>query len=254
MSDEFLKMPPDLRIFREYDQPPPIVPGRARRDWMEATTERFAYRCTPLPIANCSGWEILCPTSFSAVWTGGMMPGDVTVFSTGPEPGFDLNMLVGSVFGHGILTFHPGYLFQTSPGWAINVRGAPNTVKDGIVALEGLVETDWMPFTFTMNWRFTRPGAVNFEKGECFAFIAMVPHGVLDAIEPRFASFADEPDLKRRYDAWRDSRTQFQARVAAGDPEARAEGWQKHYVQGNDPTGEVEPVFHLSKRSLNPPK
>ena len=62
-----------------------------------------------------------------------------------------LSRFVISHFGSGVLTFHAGYLFRTPPGWAVWARGAPNTVKDGIVPLDGLVETDWLPFTFTMN-------------------------------------------------------------------------------------------------------
>jgi hypothetical protein len=38
---------------------------------MDDTNQRFAYRCIPLSIANASGWEIVLPFSFSAVWNGG---------------------------------------------------------------------------------------------------------------------------------------------------------------------------------------
>ena len=43
--------------------------------------------------------------------------------------------------------------------WAM---GPPNHVKDGIQPLVGLVETDWLPFPFTMNWHLhpARPGAL----------------------------------------------------------------------------------------------
>ena len=40
-------------------------------DWMEATNQRFAYRCLPLNIASAYGWEVLCNASFLAMWTGG---------------------------------------------------------------------------------------------------------------------------------------------------------------------------------------
>ena len=35
---------------------------------MDATDDRFAYRCIPLSIANASGWELLCPVTFEAWW------------------------------------------------------------------------------------------------------------------------------------------------------------------------------------------
>ena len=249
---EFLSSLPDFHCFREYGEAPEIIPGRPERDWMDATTQRFAYRCTPLPIANSSGWEIILPMSFSATWTGGPLVEDIKIISTDGSP--LLGRVAVSIFGHGILSFHPGYLFRTSPGWALCPRGAPNTVKDGIVALEGLVETDWLPFTFTMDWRFTRPTSVRFEKGEAVCFLSIVPHAILDDIEPRILSFADDPALKSAYDGWRKARVDFQTRVAKGDPEALKQGWQRDYVQGRDPSGTIEPLFHLSRRRLKPPK
>ncbi|WP_158817671.1 DUF6065 family protein [Methylocapsa sp. S129] len=251
MSD-FLSSLPDFHCFREYADPPQIIPGRADRDWMDATASRFAYRCTPLPIANASGWEIILPMSFTATWTGGASTSDVKIVSTDGNP--RLGQVVSSVFGHGILTFHPGYLFRTSPGWAICARGAPNTIKDGIAPLEGLVETDWLPFTFTMNWRFTRPTGARFERGESFCFLSLVPHALLDAIQPKIRDFADDPALKGAYDAWRQSRTDFQARVAGGEPEALKQGWQRGYAQGREPSGASEPLFHLSRRRLKAPR
>ena len=38
------------------------------------------------------------------------------------------------------------------------VQGPINRPKDGIAALPGIIETDWSPYSFTMNWMFTRPG------------------------------------------------------------------------------------------------
>ena len=219
---------------------------------MDATTQRFAYRCTPLPIANASGWEIVLPVSFTAIWTGGPLTSDVKIVSTDGDA--RLERVAASVFGHGILTFHPGYLFQTSPGWALCARGAPNIVKDGIAALEGLVETDWLPFPFTMNWRFTRPTSVRFEKGESFCFLSITPHALLDEIQPRIGDLSENPSLKAAYDGWRNARLDFQKRVASGDAEAIKQGWQRDYVQGRDPAGATEPIFHLSKRKLKQPK
>ena len=218
MSKTFYPTVPDIECYPEYDDAPQIVPGNPERDWMDATTNRFAYRCTPLPIANSSGWDVLIPFSLEITWTGGNQTGDLILRSD--EASVAVEQVAGSVFGHGIVTFHPGYLFRTSPGWALTVRGAPNTVKDGIVALEGLVETDWLPFPFTMNWRFTRPGTVRFEKGEAFCFFSPVPHCILEEIKPERVTFSSEPELRAAYDEWRRLRAEFQAKIASRDPVA----------------------------------
>ncbi len=87
-------------------------------------------------------------------------------------------------------------------------------VKHGIVPLDGLVETDWLPFPFTMNWRFTRPGTVRFEAGEPFCFVTPAPHALYEAIEPRLRSLADDAEMQAAYEQWSASRTDFNASLA----------------------------------------
>src|SRR5579871_4163328 len=180
---------PDLTCYPLWPDPPPLVPGRPERLWMDMTSERYAYRCIPLSMANTSGWEIQLPFGFEASWDGSYGLNAIQLRSADPR----LGHMVTSHFGHGVITFHTGWLMRTSPGWAIWARGAPNWVKDGIVPLDGLVETDWLPFPFTMNWRFTRPGSVGFSAGEAFCFVTPVPHVAYDGIEPVIRQLADDP-------------------------------------------------------------
>ncbi len=238
---------PELDCFRLGDDAMEIVPGRSARTWMDETDQRFAYRCIPLSMANSSGWEILLPFPVAAAWNGGPRKEDLTVHAPKGEH------LVSSHFGHGVLTFHTGWLFRTSPGWALWCRGAPNHLHDGIVPLEGLVETDWLPFSFTMNWRFTAPGAVRFEPGEAVCFITLSPHAVLDAVAPRLRSLNQEPVLKAAHDAWGASRASFNERLERCDPEAMREGWQRTYLRGEEPASGEMPGFHRSKRRLRRP-
>ncbi len=229
---------------------PELVPARSNRAWMDATGQRFAYRCIPLSLANGSGWELLNPTPFSATWNG---KDDTNAIRLEGLEGAPLPRLAASHFGHGILTFHTNYLFRTPPGWGLMVRGSPNNPKDGIQALEGLVETDWLPFPFTMNWRFTRRGTVYFEAGEPFAFITPAPHTLLNEITPEITPLESNPALAQEYRAWRDSRAQFNQALAAQQPEAVKQGWQRYYVKGATATGESAPPHHLSARKLNTP-
>jgi Family of unknown function (DUF6065) len=236
---------PSLTCYPVELDPPPLVPGHMSRVWMDETSQHFAYRCTPLSMANASGWEILLPCSFTATWNGGPNKEDI-IFD-----GASHNR-VSSHFNHGILTFYTGYLFRTSPGWGLWCRGSPNTSKFGIVPLDGLVETDWLPMPFTMNWRFTKPGIIHFEKGESFCFITPVPHGKLDEIEPVIRSLDDDPDLKKAYEAWSSSRADFIERLKDQEQAAVEEGWQRHYLRGEAPSGE-KADFHLTKRRLRMP-
>lgn len=218
---------------------------------MDRSYERFAYRCLPLLIANASGWEILSPCRFEATWNGGNGKDAVQIRALDDYPHLDRHVV--SHFGHGILTFHPGYLFRTDPGWGLWARGAPNLPKDSIQPLDGLVETDWLSFTFTMNWAFTRPSVVIFEREEPICFITPLPHLQLDSIQPIIEPIEDRPDVKAEYDNWYAQRTSFNEELARSEPDAIAMGWQRWYTQGSSSLGHQAPATHLSKRKLKAP-
>jgi hypothetical protein len=241
---------PELTCYPLWPNPPELIPARADRDWMDLTNERYAYRCIPLSIANASGWEISLPFGFEAAWYGGDDMNTIQFRASDVR----VKHHVTSHFGHGVITFHTGWLFRTSPGWACWARGAPNTVKHGIVPLDGLVETDWLPFPFTMNWKFTQPGVVRFEAGEPFCFVTLAPHGLIDAVQPRIATLDDDPKLKAAYDEWSTSRADFGARLAKREEGAVAEKWQRTYVQGRGGVENGAPAYHLSKRRLKAPR
>lgn len=123
-----LTIAPRLTCYALEPDPPRFEPARAGREWMNATDQRFAYRCIPLSIANASGWEILSPISFQVTWTGDASKHSMIIRSLN-DPS-RVNRFVTSHFGHGVLTFHTGYLFRTSPGWALWVRGSPTAQKE----------------------------------------------------------------------------------------------------------------------------
>lgn len=229
------------------DYVPPMRVAPASREWMDQTPQGFAYRCLPLNIANAHGWELLCPARITAVWDGGVAPKSVSVF--GPGAG---QTAVGH-FGSGVLTFHVHALFVTDPGWNLYVTGSPNTAKHGIAPLTGIIETDWSPATFTMNWRFTAPNIpVVFEKDEPFAFLFPVPRGQVEAVEPDVRRIADEPDLQAAYQEWSEGRNKFLADLRVHGSDASKRGWQKNYFQGRAADG-VPPVpDHQTKLKLKP--
>ena len=238
-----------LECFPTAQRPPDLVPGRPQRGWMEKFAGRHPYRCLPLTMANSSGWEILCPVGFAATWNGGPAQADITLTPDHPFPGFE--DFVKSHFSHGVITFHPGYLFRTPENWSLIAEGPPNHIKDGIQALSGLVETDWLPFPFTMNWRFTRPGTVKFVKGEPFCFIMPVQDKPLERFEVVQRSLESDDDLRGQYDAWNRQRTDFNKKIMKRDAHATKEAWQRFYFRGELPedTGPA-PENHVNKRRL----
>lgn len=229
---------------------PLIRPAPATRGWMDAAPEAFAYRCLPLNIANAHGWEILNPVGFEAVWDGGDGPNAVVIR---PDAGANASRSAVSLFGLGVVTFHVEAILRTSPGWNLWIGGSPNRLKDGLAPLAAVVETDWSPYTFTMNWRFTRPGCtVRFEAMEPFAFVFPVPRSALEDVRPKFAALHDDPATEQRFADWSKARDAFQAEMRRAPPKAPADRWQKHYYLGVDVAGDSLIPDHRSKLRLHP--
>jgi hypothetical protein len=227
---------------------PLIRPAPATRPWMDATPESFAYRCLPLNIANAHGWEILSPCGFQAVWDGGTGPQSVNITIDG---GSGAPVGPVSLFGQGVVTFHVEAIFRTPAGWNLWAGGSPNRQKDGIAPLTGVIETDWSPFTFTMNWRFTRPNhIVRFESGEAICFLFPVQRGALEAFDPKFESLESDPVTERRFLDWSQARDAFHESGKQASASKPSERWQKHYYRGVDVAGEVLVPDHQSKLHL----
>ncbi|MBO1074381.1 DUF6065 family protein [Roseomonas marmotae] len=226
---------------------PPIQPAPVRRDWMDGG-QGFPYRCLPLTIANSHGWVVLGECTFDAVWNGGNGANDIAIKmidQAGPPP--------LSHFGMGVLTFHVSALFRTPPGINLWVSGPPNTPTDGIAPLSGVVETDWAPMTFTMNWRFTRPfHSVRFTAGEPICFFFPVPRDIVAGMRPETRPLSEDAALHAAHHIWRQQRTSFNADLKRSGSPAQAQGWQRHYHRGQAPAGEGAIHGHATKVQARP--
>jgi len=209
-----------------------IVPAGGKRDWMDATQDKFAYRCLPLVMANQAGWVVTCPLDVVATWNGKAEPRGVTLhFPTGEG---ELKNHITAHFGSGIVTFSLPWLFRTTRGYGLWVRGPSNTVKDNAVALDGIVETDWAPYTFTMNWKIQRRNSdVFFKKGEPICLLVPYPLDLLESTEPELKHLDDDLLLKEDF-------YHFAARRSGNINRLKATGegeWAMDYMRGHLPDG-----------------
>jgi hypothetical protein len=225
---------------------PAIRAAPATRPWMDAVLDHHAYRCLPLTIANSHGWEILAPFAFTATWTGDVRPEALTLRgSNGAPPPVNF---VASHFGYGVITFHLWYLFRTEPGWDLFASGSVNEPKDGVAPLTGVIETDWLPYPFTMNWRMTRPGSVEFRQDEPICMIFPVVRGTLQDVEPEIVDIGTAPEVEAAMRHWAQRRAEFAGELY-NEPRALKDAWQRDYFVGRTPDG--APVErHLSRLRL----
>ena len=226
-----------------------IVPASSVRDWMEATNGH-AQKCLPLLSANQMGWHILCPVDFSAIWDGGPMGPNTKILMDNPA----FEKAVVSHFGVGIITFQLPYFFRTSPEIGLFARGPTNFWIDNFHALDGFIETHWSNYSFTLNWKITKPHTmIHVKKGDPICMLIPYPVRLLENVQITHEPFHKAPEeLRTTYEKWSKYRDEFNQRT-----NRTKQDWQKDYFMGrkcpfsgNGPENKGEPhrtKFHLPR-------
>jgi hypothetical protein len=224
---------PKLKAYRlpGADHYPELRPATADRYWMDVLTERWANRCLPLRIANQHGWEILNHADFEVTWNEKPTLDGVSVSFKNTRISSP-----SSMFGYGVLTWTIPYLFVTPAKWNLLVRGAANFWKDGMMPLEGMVETDWLPYPFTMSWKITRPfKKIKFEAGDPICLLTPVRRGDVESFTPELQNLKSDPELLAKFKEW------HLKRINAGGGSGRDLAVEQagDYIRGESTGGEV---------------
>lgn len=218
-----------------------IRQGVRERKWMDETEDKYAYRCLPLTIANQNGYEIATTKQIKLIWNGGNALDDIYI-ETGAQG------IVSSHFGYGIVTFHLNLLVRTPKDVNMHVGGLPNSPKRGITPLEGIVETDWNPATFTMNWKITEPyKEIIFDPFEPFCFIYPIERKYVEKFRAVIRPLDGNEEELKRHNEWAESRGSFNENNGKRD-------WQKHYFQGIYNDQSKCPIDHQTKIKLKEPE
>jgi hypothetical protein len=242
-----------ITVYRAYDNK--LIPGwefhaaSPKRNWMDEYIHM--YRCLPMTIANQNGWVINSPCNIQAVWFGGQ---DRKSMHFWLDPEYNVkNPWVKCHFVGGVITFEFDFVVKTPPGVNLLVRGAPNFFIDGAHPLEGVVESDWLNYSFTMNWRVTEPNkVVQFKKGDPICFLQPIPHNYAEEFDFNIEFLNNNPELAEKFHSHNASRQEFSEDKKAGK---HKEDWQRHYFNGIDvKTGvKVSNDVHTIKLNLTEP-
>jgi hypothetical protein len=218
----------EIKVYNLFQDAHTIFPfeqASYKREWMDAYSSSFAYRCLPLKIANEAGWLVRCPIDFTAEYVSDLNPLEsvqITIQENSPY-----KLYIKSHFGRGVVTFSLPYVLRTLEPWCVWVRGYPNYYKENVSFLEGIIETYWLDSTFTYNIRLVEKNKpVSFKKGEPLFFLTCID---LQSINKSVISYSDigsDLDTKTAYEQWSSSRRAFNE--SPKDPE----DWQKDYFKG----------------------
>ena len=225
-----------------------LRPSPVRRQWMSRASA--AYQCLPMVVANQWGWQVLCPTDVRVTWDGSPDPDGLRV-----EVDPQCTGAIKSQFGQGIVTFSPPWLFRTPPGWDLYAKGPSNRWKPNCVPLEGVIETWWLNYTFTLNWKVVEPGVVTFARGESLGQLVPVPHATFqDALARESPLGAVEPEAAAELLRWLPSGAGSPASRQDPPPLPQGRGDRGPPHQGPRPAGSTRPKAATPRRGLDRPK
>ena len=237
MNDKVLK----IVHLHEQDRTVTIKKGHLERDWMDNTVDNHAYRCLPLNIANQHGWAVYPNSDITFVWNG-TNDHDCIKFLENSD------RLGASVFGNGIVTFSMPFLVRTPENYSIYITGMPNHHVNSVNALTGVYESDWAPYSFTMNWQVTDPyKPITFTESDPLCFFFPIHRDLIEQFELKNELLEQQDfEYRKQYYTFNYSREKF---LAEGNG-----GWQKHYFQGKLPDESKCPVSnHKTKLNLKDP-
>lgn len=230
-----------------------IKPAKKERQWMDETPDKYAYRCLPLTISNSTGWDLFPPCNFMIAYSSTNPHHKEAITVHYEEEGYSF---VESTFGSGVVTMHTGYLFETNENVDLMVMGPPNYPVDFAYPLSGIVETWWLKFTFTMNWKMSKNGFFVWTKDMPFCRIIPVPHK-FDIEEATIEDLSDTPELHEEFLQNAESRIQLLDDLFESFKNNRDVGsvvlgqssthWEKNYYRGVDIHGKKQ-KNHVVKR------
>jgi hypothetical protein len=222
-----------------------IVPLPRKRDWMSQTPDGYAYQCMPLNIANEYGWSVLSPAGFTASWNGSDDL-DAVKISYDDEGGYEFAQ---SHFGSGILTIGVDFVVRTSQNTSLYVRGIPNELVEGVQPLDAIVETDWLPFTFTYNYKFIKPCAVRFEKGEPLFSFFPIRRGEIESYNISSTKIQEDEEFYNQYLKYSNARQHYLDNM--NNPNAELSKG-RYYANAKDPDGNRYSVSNHVKKIMLP--
>lgn len=168
-----------------------VEPLGIKRKWMTESRKQFAYKCLPLNIANSYGFAVYSPADFTITWWGGKEAPSIEIDSPDPE----MHETILSYFGESVFTVHLDFIVKTPENYSIYIRGVPNQMERGFIPLDAIVETDWLPFTFTYNFMLVEPGIYEFKKNEPLFIFFPIERNTVENFKLVDRSIEEDPEM-----------------------------------------------------------
>lgn len=107
-----------------------------KRDWMDVTSEKHAYRCFPVTQANVIGWSLYCDQDIEFIWDGINDQTDQHVQIFNPDNAY-------SGRGQSSISLNTGLIFRTDQDVSIFTINPVNYFNDEFETMSNLISTSF---------------------------------------------------------------------------------------------------------------
>jgi hypothetical protein len=127
----------NISVEKVYGSTFEISPMSIKRDWMDNTSEKHAYRCFPVTQSNVIGWSLSCTDDIEFIWDGinDQTPDHIEIIKA-PE---------GSYGGRGqsSISLHTGLIFKTEKDVSLFTINPVNYFNDDFETMSNVVSTSF---------------------------------------------------------------------------------------------------------------
>lgn len=168
----------NISVYKIPNHPVIIEQTRIKRDWMEDTDGKHAYKCFPVSFANTIGWSISFTEDIEFIWDGitDTTPNHVKIIKA-PENACNLGR------GNATISFNTGLYFKTDENTSMLSIVPPNYFIDGATPFTSIMSTSFYDEAFPVAWKITRPNEIiKITAGTPVATIIPISIGALSEI------------------------------------------------------------------------
>ena len=167
-----------------------LSPMSIKRDWMDVTPEKHAYRCFPVTQANVIGYSLSCKEDIEFEWDGINDQTDQHIKIFSPE---------GSYAGRGqsSISLDTGLIFRTDEDVSILAINPVNSFNDEFETMSSLISTSFFNNPFPLALKAKVPNKkVIIKAGTAVATLIPISLTKLNDTVVSIVDYED-PDNKR---------------------------------------------------------
>lgn len=169
-----------------------LNPMSAKRDWMDKTSEKHAYKCLPVTLANTIGWNLSCTQDIIFTWDGinDQSPDHIKISS--PK-------YAHAGRGQSTISFDTQLIFRTDVDVSIWIINPVNFFNNDFEIMSSLVSTSFYDNTLPLAIRAKRINEETVIKsGTAIASIIPISLSSLNHTTIKVNNYFDQGNLREK--------------------------------------------------------